>query len=454
MTLSKKDPPRFASEPRRLDADGFSRLMEALGPWPEAPSFAVAVSGGPDSMALTLLLQHWLEEKKGKLTAFTVDHRLRLESGEESRQIHEWLSGRGLSHRILSWDHQQVPQSAIHAQARTARYDLLIRACHESKATHLFLAQHADDQAETVLMRFAKGSGLDGLAGMASLREQDGITLARPLLPVRKSWLVECCTQNNWLFVTDPSNASSRFARGRLRGIGEELSREGLTTERLYELARSTGQVRAHLEQLANNWLGTNAACDVYGIIHFAHDAWKRESEDMQARLLARCLLCVSGEDYAPKMHALELLIENLCSASPQTQTLCGCRIECIGNRVTFMRETALVNESQPLSTFTSFSRWDRRFRLERNAQDTAEGQIEKLGEISRDQLMKGGFADIAALPAYARASLPALFQDGKLRDMPVFDAGTKRQSLIQAAFLPRRTLILKPFHVCPPLGG
>lgn len=452
MTLPKKPPSPLTPDPFPLTSADFEKLMGGL-PLPNTmPRFAVAVSGGPDSLALTLFLKAWIEERQGALHAFTVDHRLRPESTQEAQKVQRWLSAQGVAHSILTWDHEATPVSAIHARARTARYDLLIDACHTQGCTHLFLAQHADDQAETVLMRFAKGSGLDGLAGMASLRTQDDIELVRPLLPVRKSRLVASCAAYHWPYINDPSNESARFARARLRDMHNELAREGLTTERLYEIARTTGQIRAHLESLANQWVSAHARADGYGRVLYEYAAWSQQPEDMRGRLLARALQCVSGDDYAPRLTALDLLQANLCRENFSVQTLSGCLVERYEGNIVFQREEALVTQTLALDGLSPRTRWDNRFTFTFSGQPDLGLCIRKLGSISRDQLEKRGFAAIAALPAKTRASLPALYHGDDFAGLPEFDQNRIHGTVVQAHFLPRRALILKPFCFCPPL--
>lgn len=435
-----------------LTSADFEKLMADLALPQTAPRFAVAVSGGPDSMALTLFLHEWVKARQGTLKAFTVDHRLRNDSTKEAKQVGAWLQPHGINHAILTWAHENAPASAIHARARMARYDLLLSACRAENYTHLFLAQHADDQAETVLMRFAKGSGLDGLAGMASLREQDDITLVRPLLPIRKSSLEGACAAHNWPYVIDPSNQSPRFTRARLRALQPELAQEGLTTERLYEIARASGQNRAQLEGLANQWLQTHAKADAFGRITFSYSAWCAESEAMRLRLLARALLCAGGQDYAPRLAALERLHEKLLHKVQTIHTLSGCMIEVDENTIFFMREEGLVDETLALNATAPFVRWDNRFVFTpaEGAQNTI--CIKKLGAISRDQLEKRGFTEIAALPAKLRASLPALYINAEWIDLPDFGANPQKNRVCTSRFLPRRSLILKPFSFCPPL--
>ena len=135
--------------------------MAALGLSPGDGPFAVATSGGPDSMALALLFKDW-----GEATFLTFDHRLRKESKAEALQVKAWLAASGQPHEILTWRGAK-PAAGIQAAARQARYQALEGWCRERGVKYLFLAHTRDDQAETFLIRLLRGSGVDGLAAMA-----------------------------------------------------------------------------------------------------------------------------------------------------------------------------------------------------------------------------------------------------------------------------------------------
>ncbi|KJB89963.1 tRNA lysidine(34) synthetase TilS, partial [Skermanella aerolata] len=219
----------------------FTRLMDRLGPFEPSPRVAVGVSGGADSMALCLLLKSWTEDRSGSLLALTVDHGLRQNAADEAIQVGSWLKARDVAHDILRWDGVK-PLSGIQSAARDARYRLLTERCHAEGILHLALAHHREDQAETVLLRFAHGSGIDGLGGMAAVRETGSVRLLRPLLPVSRDRLRTYLTETCQSWVEDPSNQSPAYARVRLRGMADILAREGWSTARAADTARRLGR--------------------------------------------------------------------------------------------------------------------------------------------------------------------------------------------------------------------
>ena len=209
---SSSDPP--AASP--LDETRFAALMAALGPFERRPRLAVAVSGGPDSLALCLLAERWAQARGGATVGLIVDHGLRPESAREAGQVAAWLSARGIAQQVLSWQGAK-PASGIQAAARAARYELLCAWCRAAGVLHLLTAHHRDDQAETVALRQARGSGADGLAGIAPVRELAGLRLLRPLLTVPKAALTALLAAAGQPWLEDPSNRAAAFARARLR---------------------------------------------------------------------------------------------------------------------------------------------------------------------------------------------------------------------------------------------
>ena len=143
--------------------------MAAIAGFERRPRLAVAVSGGPDSLALTLLADGWARARGGAVMALTVDHRLRAESAEEAAWTRGRLQARGIETRILTLD-WEAPVRARAARARAERYRRLEAQCRADGLLHLLTGHQREDQAETFLLRLGRGSGVDGLAAMAPLK--------------------------------------------------------------------------------------------------------------------------------------------------------------------------------------------------------------------------------------------------------------------------------------------
>jgi tRNA(Ile)-lysidine synthase len=218
------------------------------------PVLVLAVSGGPDSTALMVLAARWRQslKSKPKLIAVTVDHALRRESKREAAGVARLARKLGIAHRTLRWRGAK-PATGLQQAARNARYRLLSRAARAAGAAHVLTAHTLDDQAETVLIRMSRGSGMTGLAAMSRFAILPGsgsgsgsgdgggdgqVRLVRPLLDVPKARLVATLRAAKIPFAEDPSNRDPRFTRARLRGLMTALAREGLDARRLSLLAR------------------------------------------------------------------------------------------------------------------------------------------------------------------------------------------------------------------------
>ena len=220
-----------------------------LQPLLNAKTLLIAVSGGPDSTALLVMAAEWAARSGARIAAATVDHGLRPASAAEAQTVAALSAKLGVPHTTLVWKGVK-PSTRLQERARDARYRLLVEHARAIGADAIATAHHADDQAETILFRLIRGSGVAGLAGMAAMSERDGMTIARPLLAVPKRDLVAFCRLRKLPFADDPSNADPRFARPRLRAILDRLGEEGLNAEGLVRLARRAAEADAALERM------------------------------------------------------------------------------------------------------------------------------------------------------------------------------------------------------------
>ncbi len=213
------------------------------------PALLLAVSGGPDSTALLMLAARWAQALKTqpKLFAATVDHGLRKEARREAAAVGKVAKKLRVAHRILRWNGKK-PSTGIQQSARQARYRLLAEAARKAGASHILTAHTLDDQAETVVMRMARGSGITGLGAMARRSRLDGLILVRPFLELPKLRLIATVRAAKIPYAEDPSNADPQFTRARMRRLMPELAREGLDARRLAILARRLRRADAALE--------------------------------------------------------------------------------------------------------------------------------------------------------------------------------------------------------------
>jgi len=231
---------------------GDDPVLRALRLWLDearARGILLAVSGGPDSTAL--LHAAAALGSSIPVSVATIDHGLRPAAAAEAEAVGQSARRLGLPHAILRWTGEK-PTTGLQDAARRARYRLLATHATACGADWLLTAHTRDDQAETVLMRLAAGSGLAGLAGMRPERPlAPGLRLGRPFLALDKASLVAWCEARALPFLRDPSNTDPRFARARLRTAAEILAAEGLTSARLARLAERAARDEAALQKAA-----------------------------------------------------------------------------------------------------------------------------------------------------------------------------------------------------------
>lgn len=292
---------------------------------------AVAVSGGPDSMALLSVMRNYAQDRNIKLHVLSVDHGLRAEAKEEVAQVAQWAQTHNsdyIFHSILTWEGDK-PNSALMENARKARYGLMAKYCKRNHIQLLFLGHHQDDQAETFLIRLAKGSGLDGLSAMQDLQQyDDDVVLARPFLSVSKVDLVSHCEGNNIPFVQDPSNQNDNFLRPRLRASMDVLSAEGLTPKRLSLTAKRLSRARQALDEIAGNAYQASLVSESKGRKDFDYNALKSCPVEIAFRVIACALEGIRpAAEYQVRMEKLEDLIDDLLTHETfKARTLGGCK--------------------------------------------------------------------------------------------------------------------------------
>jgi tRNA(Ile)-lysidine synthase len=295
-----------------------------LAPLADASSLLIAVSGGPDSVALLAMAAEWAAARTSpRIAAATVDHGLRAESAAEAEAVAALCQRLGAPHATLVWTGAK-PKSRLQERARDARYRLLGMHARAIGAEQIVTAHHADDQAETILFRLMRGSGISGLRGMEARSERGGLTIARPLLGVAKARLIATCRGRGLAFVDDPSNADPRFARTRLRTLLESLSAEGLDAEGFARLARRAAEADDALQRAA-------AAADARLGCHGAIDARSLLAEPaaIVQRILMRRIAATGGRDFSDvgleKVEALaERLKDALAGGRPHSANLGG----------------------------------------------------------------------------------------------------------------------------------
>lgn len=281
----------------------------------ECHGLLLAVSGGPDSIAM-MGLAAAAAAFLPPMSVATVDHGLREASRHEAAFVAHFAAELGLKHCTLVW--KDGPCSRFSQEtAREGRYALLTSHARSIDATHLVTAHTLDDQAETVLMRMAAGTGVGGLGAMRPNIIRGALRHIRPFLEVPKARLIATCNRMNWHFTKDPTNVDPRFTRSRFRALMPILADEGLTPERLGTLAARARRAEDALDQVAkrNVETATLARASDGGAIRLRAEGFYAEPFDLALRMLRRAMLAVeAGEttEMQISLSKLERLLKNL----------------------------------------------------------------------------------------------------------------------------------------------
>lgn len=341
MAASKPKPFTAATNP--LEPADFSACMDALGLDSMPGKIAVAVSGGADSMALALLAADWAAQAGIQLHALTVDHGIRPESARESRQVAGWMAGRGIAHTILT--HEGSINGNLQAAARDARYALMAEWCAEHGVSHLMLAHHMEDQAETFLIRLGRGSGVDGLAAMRPVRTQNGLCLLRPLLGVSKAELVATLQERGQFWVEDPSNRNPDFTRTHMRGLLPQLADAGITPARLATAAKHMARAQDFLHQTADAACAELLTRAADGLL-LDRTRFTALHPEIALRVLALVIQRVTGDVYRPRFDDLLRLYAALCDLPENiARTLAGCRFRSHMNGVALVSKEPCIKK-------------------------------------------------------------------------------------------------------------
>ncbi len=388
---------------------------------------AVAVSGGVDSLALLLLADRWRRNRLDRnlpapdLTIFTIDHGFRPEAIEECRFVVDRTRALGHAAEILQWEGPR-PTSRLLEKAREIRYQLLAAACHQHGIKTLMTAHHMDDQAETFLMRLARGGGVDGLSAMPPHSHRYGLCLLRPLLELQKEDLVRLLQNNDWEHVEDPSNKDPRFERTRLRQNRDMLKKIGLSAPMISLAASRLRRAKSALNEFAARFLSEHALVSDYGTARIDQLALHDIPEEIALRALSKILRVWGGSQDVPNMARLEKLLAGLKADFDTNRTLAGCRIIAKGDFWLIVREAGRIRETEKPVIANGCMFWDNRYIVCANdsplVKDITAGPLmqpeEFAGEVDK-KLIK-------TIPREALASLLALRCKGKIIALPALD--------------------------------
>ena len=402
-------------------------LKDVLGPYQRV---VLAVSGGVDSMALMALASRWvkagLAPKGLAIEVATVDHGLRADSAREADWVADQARAAGFSHATLVWSTEK-PLAGVQELAREARYALLVAHARAAGAGAVVTAHTADDQAETFLMRLGRGSGLDGLASMATARAllPDGsVQLVRPLLGVTKAALAAVLKDSDSAWLEDPSNERPEFERVRLRQANPHLTALGLSNDKLALSAQRLSRARVALDAMTEERIETLVAINGGVFASLSREVWRRESQEVRIRMLARLLGAFGGDSKPARLSQVEVLEAAMTrDDQPMARTLGGCIVSQGRTTLRLYREPPPVAVPDAQLAAGQELLWDWRFRV-RYAPGSGEGApdapvlVRPLG-LAAYATVRDKFRLNHRPPARAAAGLPSIWSAGRLIAVP-----------------------------------
>jgi tRNA(Ile)-lysidine synthase len=339
------------------------RLFRLLQDYPKA---LLAVSGGPDSVALLVLAARWCaltDRSLNDLHVATVDHGLRQASAAEAQFVADLAANIGFAHSTLPWTGAK-PESGLQAAAREARYRLLSELARARGISALVTAHTLDDQAETFMMRLARGSGLTGLAAMAPQARMMDIDLIRPLLGESKARLRHLLLASGIPFIDDPSNDEAAFERVRMRRALARLGPLGVTAERIALSAARLRRARLAIEAVARDAASRSIVVHPAGYAEADLAALVRAPDEILIVLMEMLVRGLGGGARPARLARIEALAAGIRSqALPDRATLGGCLIERKRGVLRIFREPGRMGTPRLRLAPGATALWDGRFR-------------------------------------------------------------------------------------------
>ncbi len=373
-------------------------------------NLGVAVSGGSDSLALLHLACIWARANEVKLWAITVDHNLRENSADEAALVAKWCQELGVAHDTRVW-HDWDRDGNLQDAARQARYKLI--NAWRGNLDYVLIGHTLDDQAETLLQRLKRGSGVDGMCGMQMMSTHEtGMTLLRPLLDTKREELQAYLDNIGQSWIDDPSNENTAFDRIAMRKLLPHLQSAGIELARFSTLASHMQRAQGALNHYASDAAVRFCIQDGTDLV-LDHGAFCDQHPETQLRVLSAALCWISGQSYRPRFDAIQRALRAV--ENGKVINLHGCLMYPNKNTTRITREyAAVVDQSDPHI-------WDGRWKLVH----PSEGYILRaLGEQGAEQLDQTQRAQVPYRSLFAQ---PAIFEGDQLFYTPTLDQ-TQRQ--------------------------
>ena len=300
-------------------------------------NFLVAVSGGPDSLALAGLSKIFSNEQKNNISFVLIDHGIRKNSSNEAKAVKSLLKKKKINLIILR--NKEKINKNIQSNAREIRYKLLLHFCKKHKIRFILTGHHRDDQIETFLIRLSRGSGVQGLSSMKKVSSLDNkIKLIRPLLDEKKKDLTILAKKCFGKIFKDPSNINQKFLRTKIRVLIKQFEKSGIKHEKIINSINNLGSTRdtlnTYVSKVEKNCVTVNKKETVISLKNFSI-----ENEEIQLKVFSNCIKNTSKSYYPPRAKKIINLLNKIKFDQKLKATLGGCVIQKINNNLVFYKE-------------------------------------------------------------------------------------------------------------------
>ena len=301
-------------------------------------NFAVAVSGGPDSLALAYLAKVYSIKNKLTPKFFIVDHKLRPESTREAKTVKQALRKYSISSEILTW-RKKKPTQNIQSLARNKRYKLIFSKCNKYKINNILLGHHLDDLFENFFIRILRGSGLKGLISLEKKSKTENKYLLRPLLDQKKEDLVFLTKKVFNFFVEDPSNNDEKYQRIKIRKLIKELQNNGLDK---YKLQKTIKNLK-NSNTVVNFYVEKNLKKNTFYLPKFnkliLNKKFFQQPQEVKFRAFSNSIKLIGKNYYSPRGKKLDRIINEIENCKFFRATLGGCIVEKVNQTVIISKE-------------------------------------------------------------------------------------------------------------------
>ena len=344
-----------------ISKDEFTSVINSNFTFEKNPHVGLSISGGPDSMALLLLVRDWIRSKSGKITVFHFDHKIRKNSSREAKWLKTYVSKLGIKFHLLNWDRNEKLVLNM-KNAREARYEKILELSKKLKVIHLMTAHHSNDNLETYYMRKKRNSCTLGLSSIPKILIKENLQIIRPLLSFSKERLISTCNFFNVTWIEDSSNLNIQYERPRIR---KELDKK--TASQLTKIKKEFNKIKKYneiMERKIRNFFLNYLNFFEYGVFQIDKNRFLECSKELKIEILKKILTTSSGKIFPPREVSIRNLIKSMQSNRCFRYTLHSCLLEINSKKISVFRETSSIREVKKIIPKGKPYLWDNRFFL------------------------------------------------------------------------------------------